>query len=500
MRKRFLLPVAFFLGLSLLGQNNSEGPAKEKYLAEQKVIGNSFSTYFYPNYSKMYSLPETVFVSKIDSAKNTFDALLKKYNEQLDPEFVKAQQLEIKYFFDKLLLDFPNNHDTYLQTGKQTSLSARSSKRLQLNLKDFNKPVLLSNPDFKEYVKAYFHHLINKELSTSKYKNTDNQRLNVVWKLIPQVIFNDDCREFWRTEYLFDHIDNNGIKNIDGILKQYRTSCKDGSSLKKINAAYAQDSIGRLGHITKVYKSVGGLGLDLHLFLPDSSKYPGKHPVFVYFHGGSWTEGKADFGFSGCESYAKKGWVGVAVEYRTGNRNNTLPFESVMDARSAIRWLRKNAGLFSIDTARIVATGNSAGGHLVLTTALASKWNEKTDDLRFSPKPNVLLVNSGAYDLTIGNTQWITKNLKNKESVKEISPNHLDKKALPPLLIVHGTNDNNCPYATAVKFKEEAEKMNNNFEFHELNGAGHFIWYDPKYTERISKWRKDFLTKLGYDQ
>jgi acetyl esterase/lipase len=170
-----------------------------------------------------------------------------------------------------------------------------------------------------------------------------------------------------------------------------------------------------------------------------------------------------------------------------------------MDARSAIRWLRKNADLYNIDTSRIVATGNSAGGHLVLTTALATKWNEKTDDLKFSPTPNVLLVNSGVYEMTVDNAQWITKNSKNKEQVKEISPNHLDKNTMPPLLMIHGTNDQNCPYWTAEKFKNEMEKTKNNFEFHSLEGAGHFIWYDQRFTEQIAKWRKDFLSKLGYE-
>lgn len=500
MNKALLLSFAllFCTGLVTFGQSNYADSARQGYLAEQKANGKSFSSYFYPNYAKFYSLDEKKFVSKIDSAKNVFDESLKRYDEQLDPTFANSQKLEIKYFFDKLLLDYPNNHDTYLQTGKKTNLSGKLSKRLESNLKDFNRPELLSNPDFKEYVRAYFYHGVNKELDQSRYRHTDNQRLIAVWKLIPRVISKDTCREFWQTDYLFDHIDNNGIKNIEPVLNNFRATCKDQASLKKINELYSADSVGRKGHITKVYKSLEGITLDLHLFLPTSSLNESRRPVYVYFHGGSWSEGKPDWGFSNCEEYAKKGWVGVAVEYRTGGRHNTLPFESVMDARSAIRWLRKNAATYNIDTNKIVATGNSAGGHLVLATALANKWNETTDDLGFSPIPNVLMVNSAAYDLTIWNTQWITKNLKNKELVKEISPNHLSKKMLPPLLVIHGTNDGSCPFWTAVEFKNEMEKTANIFEFHELNGAGHFIWYDPKYSTQVSQWRKDFLIRLGY--
>ena len=481
------------------GQNNKNSSVKDSYLAEQRVIGNSFAGFFYSNYSKIHSLTEKEFVLKIDSVRDRFEELLQKHAKQLDAEFVSNQELEIKYYFDKILLDYPNNHDTYYQTDKKTSLSKAISKRLKDNLKDFNKPELLSNADFKEYVRAHIYHLTSKELLAHDDKYADNKMLNIVWRIIPSIISNDSCREFWQSEYLFSHIENNGIKDTETILNYFRLSCRNDSLLKRINKIYSEDSVARQGHITEIYKSVNGTNLDLHIFLPDSTQYKGKRPVYVYFHGGSWSEGKPDFGFSSCKSYSEKGWVGVAVEYRTVSRHNSLPFESVMDARSSIRWLRKNAGLYNIDTTRIAATGNSAGGHLVLATALADKWNESTDNLLISPTPNVLLVNAGVYDLTIDNTKWITKNLKNKELVKQISPNHLEKKNMPPLLMIHGTNDQSCPYWTAKQFKDELEKTNGTFEFNQLDGAGHFIWYDPKYTGQISKWRKDFLLKLGYE-
>ena len=481
------------------GQIDKNISAKDAYLAEQRVLGNSFSNFFYPNFSKIHLLTEKAFVQKIDSVRNLFELLLQKFANQLDAEFVNNQELEINYYFDKILLDYPNNHDTYYQSDKKTSLSRTILKRLKANLKDFNRPELLSNADFKEYVRAYIYHLTSKELLVHNDKYADNKMLNIAWKLIPSIISNNVCRELWQSEYLFGHIENNGIRNIETILNEFRLSCSNDSLLKRINNISSQDSMGRQGHITAVYKSVNGVTLELHIFLPDSTQFKGKRPVYVYFHGGSWSEGKPDWGFSACEDYSKNGWVGVAVEYRTASRHNSLPFESVMDARSSIRWLRKHAGLYNIDTARIVATGNSAGGHLVLSTALAGKWNERTDDLRNSATPNVLLVNAGVYDLTIDNTKWITKNLKNKDLVKEISPNHLEKKNMPPLLMIHGTNDRNCPYPTAKQFSDELEKTNSNFEFYPLEGVGHFIWYDQKFTAQISKWRKDFLLKLGYE-
>jgi dipeptidyl aminopeptidase/acylaminoacyl peptidase len=119
--------------------------------------------------------------------------------------------------------------------------------------------------------------------------------------------------------------------------------------------------------------------------------------------------------------------------------------------------------------------------------------------LKFSAVPNVLLVNSGVYDLTDQNTAWIRKNLKDKNLVKEISPGYLIKKGLPPTLIIHGTDDQNVPYSTAQNFVTEITKAgNSSIEFQSLKGARHFIWLDPKYSSEVSKLRSQFLMKLEY--
>lgn len=109
------------------------------------------------------------------------------------------------------------------------------------------------------------------------------------------------------------------------------------------------------------------------------------------------------------------------------------------------------------------------------------------------------MVNSGVYDLTDKNTTWIRKDLKDKNLVKEISPGYLIKKNLPPALVIHGTDDHNVPYPTAKKFVDEMAKVGNStIEFQSLKGAGHFIWFDPKYSSEVSRLRSEFLIKLGY--
>ncbi|MBA4849733.1 alpha/beta hydrolase [Emticicia sp. BO119] len=492
------LTLILLLFIHQLRAQESQKPVnqnQQSYQAELKALGKKFSDSFYPNYSQIYALPEKAFIDKIDSARKGFDATLNKYKAKLETVYVENQQLEIKYYFDKLLIDYPLTHEVY--GGKVLATTSKIPEMLKTNLTDFNKPELLKNSDFTNYFKAFLSFQTYLELRKGLYKNQDNQHFKAQWKLIPKYVSNLKCREYWQYEYLFNQIDNNGIKHIDTIYKEFNTTCKDTVYLNKINNIYTEDLAGKEGHIIKTYKTVGSFSLDIHLFVPDNQTE--KRPAIVFFHGGSWSEGKPDWFFSTCQSYAQKGWVACAVEYRTYSRHGTLPFEAVMDAKSAIRWIRQNADVYKVDTTRIIATGNSAGGHLALTTALVDNWNEKTDNLKFSAKPNALIINAGVYDLTDDLTAWIRKDLKDKNQAKEISPNYLIRKDFPPALIFHGTLDRNVPYQSARKFGEDMVTAGNyNLTFLPLTGAGHFIWFDSRQTEKMANARSRFLEKLGY--
>lgn len=418
-----------------------------------------------------------------------------KENPDIDKSVTFKESKDIQYSFDKFLVEYPYYHERF--TGEKKVFNSR----LDSNLKDFNKPELLSIDGYVAYLKAFLYTHSKIELEKEAYKKLDNQQLNATLNLISEYFSNQVVIDYLKFYYLNNHIDNFGIKNIYSLYKDFIATCEDTSYVNKIKSFYTEEANGRKGHLIKTYKTVDNYDLEIHLFLPEDDNQQKKRPVIVYFNGGSWSEGKPDWSFPACQNYANKGWVGVVVEYRLAYRQGTLPFESVMDAKSAIRWLRQHAGEYNIDTNRIVASGNSAGGHLVLATALVENWNEKTDNLIYSPVPNVLMVNSGVYDLTDNNTAWIRQGLQDRNQdenlVKEISPNYLINKDLPPTLIIHGTNDRNVPYSTAKEFLDKMKLEGVDIEFHELEGAGHFIWWG-QYSKQVSEIRSDFLDNLGY--
>ncbi|HZY38855.1 MAG TPA: alpha/beta hydrolase [Mucilaginibacter sp.] len=469
-----------------------------KYFSEIKKFSEPFVNDLRRRYVQTYSLPEADFIRKIDSAHSLLTAVLNKYSASLKAGFVKEQQLQVDYYFDKLLADYPSNYIGY--TGKALPDAALITARLRRHLPDLNDPALLNEVMLRTYVHSFFTYELTDELDKPTYRNLDNQSLVAVFNLISRQITNKKCRDFWQYDYLYDGITNNGIKNIGVIYQAFNKTCSDTAYLHRVNGLYKYEYKRRQGHLIKTYKIAGAYKLDIHLFLPDSAAKGGKKPLMVFFHAGDWKEGKPDWYFDDCKAWTRKGWVACAVEYRTFSREGTLPFEAVVDARSAIRWLRQHAQEYNIDTGRIVANGYDAGGQLALACAMAGKYNEKTDDQHFSPAPNLIMVTSGIFDVTDTNNAWIKRYLKDKNALRDISPIYLVRKGLPPMLIIHGRKDAESDYAIARHFATLVKDAGNPVSFHPVDDATHLLWLDSKSSGEMEKVQGDFLRKWGYDR
>lgn len=146
------------------------------------------------------------------------------------------------------------------------------------------------------------------------------------------------------------------------------------------------------------YKKIGDTKLDITVYKPDTMNSQNKYPALIFFYGGGWINGNIKQFQPGAEYFSKKGIVCFLVDYRTKKKNNTTPFESLKDAKSAIRFIRQNAAKFLIDTSKIIAAGGSAGGHLAAATAFVDEYNEETDNLNFSCKPNALVLYNPVID------------------------------------------------------------------------------------------------------
>lgn len=497
MRIHFSLLLFMLIAIRSVAQTGSKDSiAKAHFLEEQKQINKSFNTYFNSNISSLYGAEEKNFVTKIDSLRNTFISplnTLKQSNPAIGKDFYEEQYTELNYTFDKFILDYIPIHKRI--TGKTILLSDQTKLRLQKI--DINNPSLLKYDAFRKYLQSVLEQSIDEELvkNRSQYKNSDNQRLDAGMITIKRLFKNQAIEGRMMYELLAYHINNYGVKDISNQITFFTKQNKDKTLQLKIDSLYNDGLEGRKDHAIETYKSIGKVKLDLHIFKPVDDKK--KHPTIVFFHGGGWSEGMPDWFFSTCQEYAKKGWLAVAVEYRLRNRHGTLPPEAIADGKSTIRYLRTNADRLQIDTNKIVASGNSAGANLALALATIDTLDEKNENTKISSVPNVVLLNSVAPDLTQGDfwQQYFT----NKDFLKRISPLYQVRANLPPILILQGSKDNNVPLQPVKDFVEKMQTAGNNCELHVLDGAGHFIWYDRRFTKQVAEYRQDFLKRLGYE-
>jgi acetyl esterase/lipase len=360
-----------------------------------------------------------------------------------------------------------------------------------------NDSTLLLN---QRYQKTVFGFIRNETLlllsSDSTFKTRDNQWNSARMRVVLKHCTDPNVKNFWLHVVIKDQLENYGIKNTDGLMKLFYSSSTDTTSTREIQELYNSDLEGRKGHTITPYKRVSGFSLDAHIFFPDRHDKRQRRPAIVLFHGGSWHQGKPEWVFGSAKRYASSGLVAIAIEYRLYDRHGTTPLECISDAKSAIRWVRKNANDLGIDPNKIVAGGFSAGGHLVACAAMLNILDEPEEDTTVSSKPNAMIFSSSCFDPTLD--QWFVKQVETRYPARTVSPNHLVRSNLPPSLVLHGTNDRMCSFRTAETFVSVMTKAGNKCEFHRLQDATHFYFFERKYRDEGIQAEEKFLASLGY--
>ncbi|MBN8672573.1 MAG: alpha/beta hydrolase fold domain-containing protein [Chitinophagales bacterium] len=110
-----------------------------------------------------------------------------------------------------------------------------------------------------------------------------------------------------------------------------------------------------------VYCQRGNRKLLLDVFSP-AQKAKDKRAAILIIHGGGWRSGDRSLHYALAQRLAALGYVCITPEYRLSSE--ALYPAAIHDIKAAIRWVRKNADKYQVDTNMIVVSGHSAGGEL----------------------------------------------------------------------------------------------------------------------------------------
>ena len=265
------------------------------------------------------------------------------------------------------------------------------------------------------------------------------------------------------------------------------------------------------------YHRAGGRDLTLDVYRPRAAAGPS--PTLVYIHGGGWTNGSKEASALTFLPYLEMGWSVVNVAYRLADAAHAPA--AVEDCRCALRWVYRNAERMGFDLDRIVVTGNSAGGHLALTTGMlpASAGLDRqcpgdrrrvwtTGATSTAPLTVAAIINwygiTDVHDLanrtpgTSGNftEAWLGSRADRDDVARRVSPMNYIHADLPPILTIHGDQDSIVPYDHATRLHEALDAAGAPNELLTIEGGGHG-GFSPDENQRIYAAIRAFLGEHG---
>ena len=245
---------------------------------------------------------------------------------------------------------------------------------------------------------------------------------------------------------------------------------------------------------TMTYKTVGDRELKIHIHYPPGWKASDTRPAIIFFFGGGWTSGTVGQFEPQSEYFASRGLVAARADYRVKSRDGVTPDKCVEDARSAVRWMRRNAKELGIDPQKLIASGGSAGGHLAACMMIRNSVEAAGDDLSISTIPQAMVLFNPV--LNFDHEQMIERINGDKQLAHRISPTlHLDKNS-PPALILFGTEDRLKVFGD--EYWEKAEALGVRADKYLAEGQGHGFFNRSPWTERTLIAADKFLASLGF--
>lgn len=234
----------------------------------------------------------------------------------------------------------------------------------------------------------------------------------------------------------------------------------------------------------------------------------GPQPTLIFIHGGGWVGGTKEQSLMSLMPWFEMGWNVVNVEYRMARV--ALGPAAVEDCLCALRYLTTQAKTYNIDVNQLVLTGESAGGHLSLTTGMIPESAGLDRQCPGVPLPKVAAIIdwfgiADVADLLEGpNRQtyaiaWLGSLPNREEIARRVSPLAYVRPGLPPVLAIHGDADPIVPYQHSVRLTEALTKAGVPNQLVTIPGGKHG-GFTPDERTTIYLAIREFLTKNGLNK
>lgn len=243
-----------------------------------------------------------------------------------------------------------------------------------------------------------------------------------------------------------------------------------------------------------VYDHQSDMDLVIQLITP-AGGWGKKYPCVVFIQGAAWYAQAVYSQVPNLMEFAKRGYVVASVQHRP---STTAKYPAqIQDIKSAVRFLRKNANRYGIDTNNLFVWGDSSGGNLSLlltvtadqpqldTEAYGTESVDVNACVAYYPVTDVLRMQEferGNWDHISENSPTGTifggiKVMENPDIVKTLSPiTYVSPERAAqtaPIMIVTGNSDRTVPFEQSVIMADRLEECGYDYKFYKIEGADH---------------------------
>jgi acetyl esterase len=240
------------------------------------------------------------------------------------------------------------------------------------------------------------------------------------------------------------------------------------------------------------FAMAGGERLTLDAYVPEGK---GPFPAVIIVHGGGWEAGtKTTYVPPLFEPLSKAGFSWFTINYRLAPKH---PFPAATeDVFSAIRWVKRNAKRYKVDTRRIALMVESAGGHLVAYAGARGRGETAVAAVvSFYGVHDFLARAKQMGEVGKNVTQFLgVKSVEEEGPMLAASPITYVHAGMPPFLMIHGTEDKAVPFNQSPMMCAKMEQVGAACEVFRVDGAPHGIgnWEKnpefQKYKEKMVEW------------
>jgi acetyl esterase/lipase len=235
------------------------------------------------------------------------------------------------------------------------------------------------------------------------------------------------------------------------------------------------------------FAQVDGTPLLLDVYPPDGgAKALG---LIIWVHGGAWRAGSR--AAPDLAALTARGWALASVDYRLSGVAR-FPAQ-IFDIKAAVRFLRAHAAEYGLPSAPFVIAGSSAGGHLAALVGLSNGEPELEgsvgSELKVSSAVQAVVSLYGASNLTSILAQSSPHGLSVRVPALELllggQPDALPDLARlaspvfhvdasdPPLLLLHGDQDDQMPIEQSRELEAAYAKLGLPVQLSVVPGSGH---------------------------